>query len=85
MVALIGVVLTGMGSDGLAGCRAVRAAGGTVFAQDSATSVIWGMPGAVVNAGLANRILPLDAIAGEMERYVAAGTANAGATEAAAV
>ena len=82
---LLGIILTGMGSDGLAGCRAVRSAGGTVFAQDSATSVIWGMPGAVVGAGLANKILPLDAIASEMERYVAAGTANATKTEAAAL
>jgi two-component system, chemotaxis family, protein-glutamate methylesterase/glutaminase len=65
---VLGVVLTGMGSDGLAGCRAIRAAGGTVFAQDAASSVIWGMPGAVAGAGLANRILPLDAIAGEILR-----------------
>ncbi|HEX4004646.1 MAG TPA: chemotaxis response regulator protein-glutamate methylesterase [Acidobacteriaceae bacterium] len=67
---LLGVILTGMGSDGLAGCRALRAAGGTVIVQDNATSVIWGMPGAVANAGLANRILPLDAIAGEIQRIV---------------
>lgn len=68
---LLGVILTGMGSDGLAGCKAIRAAGGTVIAQDAATSVIWGMPGAVVHAGMANKILPLDGIAGEIIRCVA--------------
>lgn len=59
---VLGVILTGMGTDGLAGCRAIRNAGGTVFAQDSFTSLIWGMPGAVAAAGLANKVLPLDAI-----------------------
>ncbi len=68
---VLGVILTGMGSDGLAGCRAIRAAGGIVFAQDSPTSVIWGMPGAVVSAGLANKVLPLDAIPAEILRCVA--------------
>ena len=77
---LLGVILTGMGSDGLAGCRAVRAAGGAVIVQDAATSVIWGMPGAVANAGLANKILPLDALASEMVRV--AGAAAPGNTTA---
>jgi two-component system chemotaxis response regulator CheB len=81
---LLGVILTGMGSDGLAGCRAIRAAGGTVFAQDAATSVIWGMPGAVVNAGLANKILPLEGMAGEIGRCAAL-AAHRGTVEAAAV
>lgn len=67
---VLGIILTGMGSDGLAGCRAIRAAGGAVLAQDAATSVIWGMPGAVAQAGLASKILPLDAIPGEMLRLV---------------
>jgi len=65
---VLAVVLTGMGSDGLAGCRIVRAQGGAVLAQDQATSAVWGMPGAVVQAGLANRVLPLNAIAPEILR-----------------
>ena len=48
---VLAVILTGMGQDGLAGCRAVAAAGGTVLAQDEASSVVWGMPGAVARAG----------------------------------
>lgn len=67
---VVGVILTGMGSDGLAGCRAIRSSGGTVLAQDSATSVIWGMPGAVVQAGLASKVLPLEWMAGEMLRLL---------------
>lgn len=47
------VILTGMGHDGLQGCKALTAAGGTVWAQDEASSVVWGMPGAVARAGLA--------------------------------
>jgi two-component system chemotaxis response regulator CheB len=57
------VILTGMGSDGLAGARGLRAAGGRVLAQDAATSVVWGMPGAVAREGLVERLLPLDDIA----------------------
>jgi len=53
------VILTGMGQDGLQGCRAVVAAGGMVIAQDEATSVVWGMPGAVTGAGLCTAVLPL--------------------------
>ena len=55
----LAVILTGMGSDGLAGCRQVAAVGGTVIAQDEATSVVWGMPRAVAAAGLCNAVLPL--------------------------
>jgi two-component system chemotaxis response regulator CheB len=57
------VILTGMGSDGMLGCKAVAAAGGTVMAQDEATSVVWGMPGAVARAGLAQVLLPPDQLA----------------------
>ncbi len=59
---LLAVVLTGMGADGRGGSEAVVASGGTVLAQDEASSVVWGMPGAVVKAGLAHRVLPLDEI-----------------------
>ncbi len=59
----LAVILTGMGSDGLAGCRELVAAGGTVIAQDQATSVVWGMPGAVATAGLCSAVEPLSRIA----------------------
>lgn len=65
---LLGVILTGMGSDGLAGCRLLRGLGGMVLAQDQASSAVWGMPGAVTTAGLANKVLPLDAIAPDLLR-----------------
>jgi two-component system, chemotaxis family, protein-glutamate methylesterase/glutaminase len=54
----LGVVLTGMGRDGLAGARAIVAAGGSIIAQDEFSSVVWGMPGEVVRAGLADAVLP---------------------------
>ena len=60
------VILTGMGQDGLRGCEAVREAGGQILAQDEATSVVWGMPGHVVRAGLADSVLPLGSIADEI-------------------
>jgi two-component system, chemotaxis family, protein-glutamate methylesterase/glutaminase len=82
---VLGVILTGMGSDGLAGCRAIRAAGGSVLAQDAASSVIWGMPGAVAGAGLAGRILPLDAIAGEILRCARVAAPAARSAEAIAL
>lgn len=64
----LGVMLTGMGSDGLRGVRALKKEGGTSLVQDEATSVVWGMPGAVVEAGLADRVLPLDQIPAEILR-----------------
>ena len=67
---VIGVVLTGMGSDGLDGCRAVRAAGGKILVQDRETSAVWGMPGVVARAGLADQVLPVEAIAGEVTQLV---------------
>jgi two-component system, chemotaxis family, protein-glutamate methylesterase/glutaminase len=69
---VLGVILTGMGSDGLQGSRAIRDTGGIILAQDGPTSVVWGMPGAVANAGLASKILPLDAIPAEILRLVPA-------------
>ena len=65
---MLAVVLTGMGHDGCDGARAVREAGGRVIAQDQATSVVWGMPGAVAEAGLADMILPLKDIGPEIAR-----------------
>ena len=67
---VLAVVLTGMGSDGMLGCRAIREEKGSVLAQDQASSTVWGMPGAVANAGLANRIVPLSAMAAEILRVV---------------
>ena len=65
---MLAVVLTGMGSDGREGARIVRDAGGQVIAQDQATSVVWGMPGAVAEAGLADQILPLPEIGPDIAR-----------------
>jgi two-component system chemotaxis response regulator CheB len=65
---VLAVVLTGMGSDGLIGCRIVREHGGSVLVQDQATSAVWGMPGAVAHAGLAHKVLPLNAIGLEILR-----------------
>ena len=59
----VAVILTGMGTDGKHGCAAVRNSGGKVVVQDQSTSVVWGMPGAVASAGLADCILPLSSIA----------------------
>jgi two-component system, chemotaxis family, protein-glutamate methylesterase/glutaminase len=69
----LAVVLTGMGQDGLRGCERLREAGGQVLAQDEASSVVWGMPGFVARAGLAERVLPLGQIADEIVRRVRAG------------
>ena len=66
----LAVVLTGMGRDGLRGCQEIHDAGGQVVVQDEATSVVWGMPGFVANAGLAQAVLPLSEVAGEIERRV---------------
>lgn len=71
----LAVILTGMGQDGLRGCERVRAREGRIVAQDEASSVVWGMPGFVANAGLADRILPLNQIADDIVRTVARGRA----------
>jgi two-component system chemotaxis response regulator CheB len=65
------LVLTGMGQDGLRGAEAITRAGGRVVVQDEATSVVWEMPGLVASGGLADAVLPLGAIAGELRRRVA--------------
>jgi two-component system, chemotaxis family, protein-glutamate methylesterase/glutaminase len=65
---IMSVILTGMGSDGTRGGKAVVAAGGSVIAQDEATSVVWGMPGAAVHAGICAAVLPLNQIAPKLVR-----------------
>jgi two-component system chemotaxis response regulator CheB len=67
---VLGVVMTGMGSDGASGARQIKFAGGTVVVQDEQSSVIFGMAKAVVDAGAADKVLPLDAIAGEIVRFL---------------
>lgn len=71
----LAAILTGMGHDGLEGCRELARAGGAVLAQDEASSVVWGMPGAVARAGIAQAVVPVEEIAariiaaaGEMAR-----------------
>ena len=64
----LAVVLTGMGSDGMRGGKDIVAAGGSVIAQDEASSVVWGMPGAAANAGICAAILPLNQIAQKLVR-----------------
>jgi two-component system chemotaxis response regulator CheB len=70
--AAVAVILTGMGEDGVAGLRAVRQSGGRIIAQDEATSVVFGMPGAAVAAGLPDMLLPLDAIPSCLQELVRA-------------
>jgi two-component system chemotaxis response regulator CheB len=76
---VLAVVLTGMGCDGMNGCRAIRGHDGSVLVQDQATSTVWGMPGAIVHAGLANKALPLGDLAPEILRI--AGRAHSEARE----
>lgn len=67
----LGLMLTGMGADGLNGSHTLVAAGGNLLAQDEATSVVWGMPGQVAQAGLASALLPLDEIGPKLNRLFA--------------
>jgi two-component system, chemotaxis family, protein-glutamate methylesterase/glutaminase len=67
----LGVVMTGMGSDGALGAKAMRDAGAPVIVQDEATSVVWGMPGATVALGAANVVVPLELIAREIMSWTA--------------
>ncbi len=66
----IAVVLTGMGGDAAKGVKAVKAAGGTVFAQDEATSMIFGMPAEAIKTGVVDEVLPLDSISGAIEKRI---------------
>lgn len=66
----LAVVLTGMGQDGLEGCRSIASAGGRIVVQDQGTSVVWGMPGHVANQGLAEAVLPCGEIGAEIVRRV---------------
>jgi two-component system chemotaxis response regulator CheB len=68
---IMAVILTGMGSDGMRGGKDVVTAGGSVIAQDEATSVVWGMPGAAANAGICAAVLPLNQIASKLVRVFA--------------
>jgi two-component system, chemotaxis family, protein-glutamate methylesterase/glutaminase len=68
---IMSVILTGMGSDGMRGGKDIVAAGGSVIAQDEATSVVWGMPGAAANAGICSAVLPLNQIAPKLVRLFA--------------
>ena len=70
---VLAVVLTGMGADGTRGSAVVREAGGEVIVQDEASSVVWGMPGSVVAANLADHIYPLAGIGPEVVRRVSKG------------
>jgi two-component system chemotaxis response regulator CheB len=65
---IMAVVLTGMGTDGMRGGKEIVAAGGSVIAQDEASSVVWGMPGAAANAGICAAVLPLNRIAPKLVR-----------------
>ncbi len=69
----LAVVLTGMGSDGLAGAKALAATGAAVIAQDEATSTVWGMPGHVARGGFAEEVLPLEGIAASIRQRLGAG------------
>ncbi|MBP0444897.1 chemotaxis-specific protein-glutamate methyltransferase CheB [Roseomonas sp. SSH11] len=68
---VLAVILTGMGQDGLAGCRALAASGATILAQDEVSSVVWGMPGAVARAGIARELLPPDRLGARVASIMA--------------
>jgi two-component system chemotaxis response regulator CheB len=68
----LAVVMTGMGMDGLRGCRRLSEVGAQIVVQDEASSVVWGMPGAVAGADLADAVIPLECMAGEIHERVEA-------------
>lgn len=70
--ASLGVIMTGMGQDGLLGAEEIRRQGGQIILQDEATSAVWGMPGACYRAGISNDVFPLEQLAFEISRRVEA-------------
>ncbi len=66
----LAAIMTGMGSDGEAGAAEIAEAGGTIIAQDEETSVVWGMPGAVAVAGVCSAVLPLEKMAGFLNKFI---------------
>lgn len=76
----LAVILTGMGQDGLKGCEILYDTGAQILAQDEASSVVWGMPGFVARAGIADKIVPLNQMAGEIVRRVTSGRSIATTT-----
>jgi two-component system, chemotaxis family, protein-glutamate methylesterase/glutaminase len=75
---VLALVMTGLGRDGTKGATQIRKAGGQVWAQDEATATVWGMPGSIVQAGLAQRVLPLPQIARALADVSASGGAASG-------
>lgn len=75
----LAAIMTGMGQDGMLGCEAIRDTGGQIIAQDEDSSVVWGMPGAVVDADLADRIVELDQLAAELNQKAQWGRVISGA------
>lgn len=71
--ASLGLVLTGMGQDGARGSVTIQTAGGSIIAQDEATSVVWGMPGATAQAGICSAVLPLDRIGQKVKELLGRG------------
>ena len=78
---VLGVVMTGMGSDGVLGAQAIREAGGDVIIQDEASSVVWGMPGLIYASGLEDGVYPLQGLAAEIIRRVRQNRTNRSETE----
>lgn len=66
----VGVVLTGMGSDGARGLAAIKAAGGDTIVQNEETSVVWGMPGAAKKLGAVRHVVPIGLVAAEIRRMI---------------
>lgn len=68
--AALAIVLTGMGQDGLSGCASIRDGGGTVLVQDERSSIVWGMPRLVNEAGLADQVVPIERLGDEVMSYI---------------